>query len=86
MELPKFKLFWKYPEYWANKKPEFPIIRFKKKVITAKELNEKSDKLAMAFLDMGVKKGDTVVTVLPTVPPRQQVSGLTCVGTAGSSQ
>ena len=68
MELPKLKLFWNYPEYWAEKKPEFPIIRFKKKLITAKELNEKSDKLAMAFLDMGVEKGDTIVTVLPTIP------------------
>ena len=69
MELPKLKLFWNYPEYWAKKKPDFPSIRFgKKTVITAKELNEKSDRLAMAFLDMGVQKGDTVVTVLPTIP------------------
>ncbi len=69
MELPKFKLFWNYPEYWAEKKPDFPSIRFgKKTVITAKELNDKSDQLAMAFLDMGIKKGDTVVTVLPTIP------------------
>ena len=69
MELPKLKLFWNYPEYWAEKKPDFPSIRFgKKTVITAKELNEKSDRLAMAFLDMGVEKEDTVVTVLPTIP------------------
>jgi acyl-CoA synthetase (AMP-forming)/AMP-acid ligase II len=69
MELPKLKLFWEYPEYWAEKEPDFPSIRFgKKTVITAKELNEKSDRLAMAFLDLGVKKGDTVVTVLPTIP------------------
>ena len=69
MEIPKLKFFWEYAEYWAEKKPDFPLIRFgKKTVITAKELNDKSDHLAMAFLDMGVQKGDTVVTVLPTIP------------------
>ncbi|MFX1444210.1 MAG: class I adenylate-forming enzyme family protein [Promethearchaeota archaeon] len=69
MELPKLKLFWNYPEYWAEKKPDFPLIRFGNKIIiTSKELNEKSDLLAMAFLEMGVKKGDTIVTVLPTIP------------------
>ena len=68
MELPKLRFFWEYPEYWAEKDPEFPSIRFGKRTITVKELNEKTDQLAKAFLDMGVKKGDRVVTVLPTIP------------------
>ena len=69
MEIPKLKFFWEYPEYWAERIPNYPLVRFgKKTLITAKELNEKSDQLAKVFLDMGVKKGDTVVTVLPTIP------------------
>ncbi len=68
MEIPKLKLFWQYPEYWAQKDPNFPSIKYNNIIITANELNEKSDTLAKAFLDMGVKKGDVVVTVLPTIP------------------
>jgi acyl-CoA synthetase (AMP-forming)/AMP-acid ligase II len=69
MNIPKLNYFWQYPEYWAEVDPNFPSIRYDKNVIiTANEFNEKSDKLAKAFLDMGVKKGEVVLTVLPTVP------------------
>lgn len=68
MEIPKLKLFWQYPEYWAQKDPSFPSIKYNNIIITANELNERSDTLAKAFLEMGVKKGDVVVTVLPTIP------------------
>jgi acyl-CoA synthetase (AMP-forming)/AMP-acid ligase II len=69
MEIPKLKLFWEYPEYWAEKNPELPLIRFgKKKVITTKELNETTDRLAEAFLYMGLNKGNTIITILPTIP------------------
>ncbi len=68
MEVPKLDLIWQYLDYWGEIDPDFPSIRFGKKTITAMELNEKTDQLAKVFLDMGVKKGDTVVTVLPTIP------------------
>lgn len=68
MEIPKLSFFWQYPEYWAQYDPNFPSINYRKQIITAKELNEKSDILAMALLEMGVEKGDVVVTVLPTIP------------------
>ncbi|TFG07815.1 MAG: long-chain fatty acid--CoA ligase [Promethearchaeota archaeon] len=68
MNIPELKLLWKYVEYWAEQEPDFPVIRYKKKMITAKELNEKTDKLAMAFLDLGLQKGDPIVTILPTIP------------------
>ncbi|MFX0070601.1 MAG: class I adenylate-forming enzyme family protein [Candidatus Hermodarchaeota archaeon] len=68
MEVPKLKLFWEYPEYWAENYPELPIIRYQKKVITNIELNQTVDKLAEAFLSMGLSKGDTIVTILPTIP------------------
>jgi len=69
MTIPKLKYFWEYPEYWAKIDPNFPSIRYGRKImITAKELNEKSDTLAKAFLNMGIKKGDVVGTILPTIP------------------
>jgi len=68
MLIPNLKQLWDYPEYWAEKYPDLPIIRFKKKTITNKEFNKASDQLAKAFLSMGLNKGDTIVTMLPTIP------------------
>jgi len=69
MKIPKLNRFWKYVEYWADIEPDFPTIRFgKRRIITAREFNEKTDQLAKIFLDMGIKKGDTIVTILPTTP------------------
>jgi len=68
MLIPNLKQLWEYPEHWAEKYPDLPIIRFKKKTITNKEFNEASDQLAKAFLSMGLKKCDTIVTMLPTIP------------------
>ncbi len=68
MDILELKLFWQYVDYWAHIDPNFPSIRYGKKIINAKELDEQSDKLAQALLHIGVEKGDTVVTVLPTIP------------------
>ena len=68
MEIPKLKLLWEYPEYWAEVHPDLPLIRFKKKMITNKEFNDATEQLAKAFLSMGLNKGDTIVTMLPTIP------------------
>lgn len=68
MQIPDLRLLWEYPEYWADKHPDLPLIRFKKKIITNKEFNEISDQLAKVFLSMGLKKGDRMVTMLPTIP------------------
>ncbi len=68
MEIPKLKYFWEYVDFWAKEDPEFVFIRYKKEEIKAKELKEKTDQFAKALLDMGVRKGDTIVTVLSTIP------------------
>jgi len=68
IEVPELTFFWQYPEYWAEKEPNLAAISFKKKVITAKELNDQTDQLGKAFINLGVKKGDTIVTILPTNP------------------
>ena len=44
MKIPKLNRFWKYVEYWADIEPDFPTIRFgKRRIITAREFNEKTD-------------------------------------------
>ncbi|MHA1488824.1 MAG: class I adenylate-forming enzyme family protein [Promethearchaeota archaeon] len=68
MEIPKLKLIWQYLDFWEQQDPDFPSVRFGQKLFTAKELNKKTDQLAKVFLTMGIKKGDTIVTVLPTIP------------------
>jgi len=68
MEIPKLKFIWEYLGYWENQDPDFPTVRFGRKVITATELNQRTDQLAKVFLSKGIKKGDTVVTALPTIP------------------
>lgn len=68
MEIPSLKFIWEYLDYWELKDPYFPSVRYGKKVITARELNEKTDQFAKVLLSKGVKKGDTVVTALPTIP------------------
>jgi len=68
MNLPKLKLFWQYIDYWAEIDLEFPSIHYKKKIISALELKEQTDQFAKVLLSLGVRKGDTVVTVLSTIP------------------
>lgn len=68
MNIPKLKLFWQYIDYWAEVNPEFPSIHYKKKIISAQELKTQTDQFAKVLLSLGVKKGDTIVTVLSTIP------------------
>ncbi len=67
MEIPKFDFLWQYVEYWAEKDPEFPLIKFKWKKLNAREFKNKVNHLAEALIDMGVKKGDRIVTILPMI-------------------
>jgi acyl-CoA synthetase (AMP-forming)/AMP-acid ligase II len=68
MKIPELRLLWEYSEYWAEKYPDLPLIRFKKKIITNKEVSDATEQLAKAFLFMGLNKGDTIITMLPTIP------------------
>lgn len=52
----------------ARKYPDRACTIFKGAVITYKEMNEGSDRLAAALADMGVKKGDRVGIFMPNTP------------------
>lgn len=68
MEIPRFSLFWQYVEHWGSVDPEFRAMRFGDKTVSCKELDEITDQLAKAFISFGVKKGDRIVTILPSRP------------------
>ncbi|MBN1224619.1 MAG: acyl--CoA ligase [Candidatus Aminicenantes bacterium] len=65
MNLPLLDTYWQYVEYWGEKKPDFPSMRDDKRIVTAREFQEKTDRLAKAFMKLGVVKGDRVATILP---------------------
>lgn len=67
MDIPKLDYLWQYVDYWAKIDPSFPLIKFKWKKYNAKEFKEKIDQLAKAFISLGIKKGDRVVTILPMI-------------------
>ena len=71
--VPKHIVFPKEPlhhflEQSAKKYPDNPCTIFKGAVITYKEMDEISDRLAAALAYMGVKKGDRVGIFMPNTP------------------
>jgi acyl-CoA synthetase (AMP-forming)/AMP-acid ligase II len=66
-KIPRLTYLWQYVHHWASVDPEFPFIRFKWTKYNAKEFAEKMDNLAEAFLSLGIKKGDRIVTILPMI-------------------
>ena len=67
IEYPKQPLH-HFLEESARKYPDHACTIFKGAVITYKEMNEGSDRLAAALADMGVKKGDRVGIFMPNTP------------------
>jgi acyl-CoA synthetase (AMP-forming)/AMP-acid ligase II len=65
MDIPKLDFYWQYVEHWADADPAFPSLREGERRVSAGEFARLVDQLAMAFLDLGIKKGDRIVTILP---------------------
>jgi long-chain acyl-CoA synthetase len=59
---------YKFLEDTANSFPESKAIHFNDKIITYGELKLHVDTFATALSDLGIKKGDTVATILPNCP------------------
>ncbi|MBI3151551.1 MAG: long-chain fatty acid--CoA ligase [Chloroflexi bacterium] len=67
IEYPKAPLF-HFLEDAARKYPDRACTIFKGAVVTYKEMNEVTDRVAAALVDMGVKKGDRVGIFMPNSP------------------
>jgi long-chain acyl-CoA synthetase len=67
IEYPRVPLF-HFLEESARKYPDRPCTIFKGAKITFKEMNEITDHLAAALVDLGVKKGDRVGIFMPNTP------------------
>ena len=67
IDYPKAPLYY-FLEQSAKKYPDKPCTIFKGAVITYKEMEEITDRIAAALADMGVKKGDRVGIFMPNTP------------------
>src|SRR5574338_1263356 len=67
IEYPEAPLFY-FLEQAARKYPDRACTIFKGAVISYKEMNALSDRMAAALVEMGVKKGDRVGIFMPNVP------------------
>ncbi|GAB4415469.1 MAG: long-chain fatty acid--CoA ligase [Anaerolineales bacterium] len=67
IDYPKEPLYY-FLEQSAQKFPDKPCTIFKGAVITYKEMNEITDRIAAALADLGVKKGDRVGIFMPNTP------------------
>lgn len=67
LEYPKAPLF-HFLEESARKYPDRACTIFKGAVVTYREMNDITDHLAAALVDMGVKKGDRVGIFMPNTP------------------
>jgi long-chain acyl-CoA synthetase len=67
IEIPNAPLF-HFLEESARKYPDRACTIFKGAVITFKEMNELSDRVAAALVDLGVKRGDRVGIFMPNTP------------------
>jgi len=66
VKVQRFNTYWQYVEYWAEVDPDFPSLQEGDRVVTAGELDDMTERLAKAFLDLGVGTGDRIVSILPS--------------------
>jgi long-chain acyl-CoA synthetase len=67
IDYPKVPLFY-FLEESARKYPDRACTIFKGAVVSYKEMNDRTDRIAAALADMGVKKGDRVGIFMPNTP------------------
>lgn len=66
--IPHLEYFWQYLDYWTELNPDFPWVVFKDQKILAREIQERTKRLAQAMLFHGLQKGDILLTILPNCP------------------
>lgn len=59
---------WHYVEKWAEEKPEAEAIIFENQRVTWGEFRERMDRIASAYLDIGVERGDRVAMLAMARP------------------
>jgi len=68
MEKRRFDFLWQYVNYWAVTDPNFTALRFEDRAYSYGEFDDLTDKMATEFLNLGLKKGDMIASMLPASP------------------
>ncbi len=66
MDIPKYDYYWQYVQYWSTIDPDFPALREGDRTVTSGRFHQMVTSLAESFLALGIKKGDRIVTIMPT--------------------
>ncbi len=66
MEIPRLDSYWKYVDYWSTVDPDFPALREGPRTLSSEEFKKITDSMAKAFLSLGVKKGERIISILPS--------------------
>ncbi len=64
----KFDFLWQYVEYWAGSDPDYIAMQFEGKSYTYGQFEELTDNIATEFLNLGLRKGDMIASMLPASP------------------
>jgi len=56
----KLNQTWHYVEKWAETRPDADALVFGEEKLTWREFKEQMDAIALAFLEIGIEKGDRV--------------------------
>lgn len=68
MSLRHFDSLWEYVARWAREEPDRAALRFGDQALTYAQLDLRSDRVAASLLELGVKRGERVATILPPCP------------------
>lgn len=60
MATPELGLVWQYVEKWANTHPEAEALVFADERLTWREFQEQVERIAKAYLELGIRKGDRI--------------------------
>jgi acyl-CoA synthetase (AMP-forming)/AMP-acid ligase II len=66
MEIPRYDYYWQYVRYWGEVDTDFPALREGDRTVTSGEFHRMVTRLTESLLGLGIKKGDRIVTILPT--------------------
>ncbi len=65
MEKRRFDFLWQYVEHWSAVDPDYIALRAEDRAYSYGEFSVLTDNIATAFLNLGLKKGDMIASMLP---------------------
>lgn len=68
MQPPKLKYLWSYLYHWSELMPDAVAYHFNGQSVTYKSLERQVNNMARSLLELGIDRGDRIVSILPSRP------------------